>query len=162
MRRTSFFTAMGIALLAGAVGVPCIASTDVAGRDAIDIQLQATLENAGKIGSAVVRRAGNGSAMLVTISGLPVYTAQPTDLHTFVVLGTCGQKDAQVLALKKDVLVTSQVHPIAVAFRGPVQMSYPVTLPFDTLRTAPFAVSVRMGPADGGKEVFCGDSRAGA
>lgn len=158
MRRTSFFTAIGFAVLAGGIA-PCTASTGVAGPDAIDIRLQATLENAGKIGSAVIRRAGKDSAMLVTISGLPVYTTQPTDLHTFVVQGTCAQKGAQALALKKDVLVTSQVHPIAVAFRGPVQMSYPVALPFDSLRSAPFAVSVRLGSADGGREVFCGDFR---
>lgn len=127
--------------------------------DRIEIPLHPTRFNAGKTGVAVLHRSGDRATMNVAISGVPFDAVRPIHLYPYLVSGSCeSRSQAPAYALPDDVLSQSLVDPMSIAAAGPAHLSYPVDLPFDRLRSAPFAVSVRLSPAEGNREIFCGNS----
>jgi hypothetical protein len=123
----------------------------------IQLQLVPTTYNAGKIGTAVITPSREQTGVNITVSGVPDYTARPVHLYTYLIEGSC-QSQASAVPLKGSPLAESLLSPGSIgAYRGPVRLSYRVPRPFEEFSTRRFAISVRLGPADGGREIFCGE-----
>lgn len=124
----------------------------------ISLRLDATNYNAGRIGTAVVYPVGDKTGVSLTISGVPDYTSRPIHLYSYLFEGSCGSRSGGH-ALTDKVLASSVGRPGAIAaFRGPVQIAHNIDLPFERLKATPFGISVRLGPADGNHEIYCGST----
>lgn len=156
MRKTSVATALG----AGLLGVLAIAGAAQArNAELIQLRMQSTPYNAGRVGMAVVSPSRDQTGINLTLSGVPDQITRPVHLYTYLIQGSCESRDAaSAVALRGPALAESVVSPTAIgAYRGPVRLSYRVPRPFEEFTTRPFALSVRLGPADGGQEIFCGE-----
>lgn len=155
-------------LTASAVGMGLILCGPLAVKEAygnegtgnlISVRLDPTRYNAGRGGNAVVYPVGDKTGITLTVSGVPGYTSRPIHLYSYLFEGSCVSRDAEPkYALTDRTLAESIAHPGAIgAFRGPVRISHSVPLSFKELRATPFAISVRLGPADGNYEILCGN-----
>lgn len=159
-----FRLAVGMFVALGSMYPCAMAATGQAdGRDSrnlMSIRLAPTRYNAGEIGTAMLAAVGDKTAMTVNISGVPDYTSRPVHLYSYIYDGTCLER-AQTprYALTERVLASSLLRPGAIgAFRGPASISATIPASFERLRNTRFAISVRAGPADGSRELFCGDN----
>lgn len=152
------FRIIAVAVVIGA-GLTC---TGAFAADSIRVRLEPTRYNAGAMGSAVLAPAADDkTAVSITVSRVPPYTARPVNLRAYVIEGTCASRNPgkKPIAFSR-ILASSVIEPGAMAaFTGPMTIADNVPIPFGKLRTAPFAVSVSLTGADGGHEIFCGDSR---
>ncbi len=125
----------------------------------ITVQLEATSNNPGKTGTAILVPVGKKTGMTIEISGVPNDTPRPIHLYAVLFEGSCAKRNSKPMYVQtKPGLARSLVDPSAIgAFIGPAQISQDVPIPFDKLQTTPFAISVRLGPEDGNIEIFCGD-----
>ncbi|BAL26368.1 hypothetical protein [Azoarcus sp. KH32C] len=129
-------------------------------KDFITVRLDSTRYNAGRTGNAVVYPVGDKTGITITASGVPSYASRPIHLYSYLFEGSCANRaPGPTYTLTDHTLAESIVRPTAVgAFRGPVRISHSVALPFERLRATSFAISVRVAPADGNYEIFCGSS----
>jgi len=152
---------VALVLAVGIVSCSALAAGDSkdGGKNSITAQLQPTKNNPAKIGSAILVPAGKKTAITLTVTGVPSTTSRPIHLYAYLFEGSCkGGESGMKYALTKTVLAESVDDPSAIgAFRGPVRIRQKVDVPFEKVRSAPFAISVRLGPADGNQEIFCGD-----
>jgi hypothetical protein len=141
--------------------VPATAATTNGAESSLDsIRLVGTRYNAGKIGKAILVPEGNKTVVHLTLSGVPNGTSLPIHLYPYIYEGTCRSRKLKPShALTDNVLAQSIIRPQALgAFRGPVQLSQSIPEPFETIRATQYAISVRTSPADGNREIFCGDN----
>lgn len=157
------------AVVAVGVGLICCGSLAARAGDGNDgaknlitVRLEPSRYNAGRIGSAVLVPAGDKTGIALTISGVPAYTSRPIHLYSYLFEGSCESRNSRPrYALTDRVLAESVTHPNAIAaFRGPARITYSVAVSFERLRATPFAISVRLSPADGNYEIFCGNAQS--
>ena len=155
------FLAFSIGLIcAGALPRAQAATTSVSGSEMVLLPLVATGHRA-KIGRAVLVPEGDKTVVRLELSGVPDYTTRPIHFYTYIYDGACGGRSAAArYALNDHVLANSFfVRPRTIgAFNGPVWLEESIPVDFQTLRATHYAISVRTGPADGGKEIYCGDN----
>lgn len=140
----------------------CANTADAPGRELVTIQLQAAPLVAGEIGRAFLMPQGEDTLVRIEVSGVPPQlTSRPVHLYTFIYEGSCGNLGAQpAYSLFDRVLAQSQSGAGVVALGGPpftVSNSAPVPLP--QLRAGNFAIVVKTAPADGNREIYCGNVR---
>lgn len=124
------------------------------------IRLVGTRYNAGKIGNAILVPEGNRTVVHLMLSGVPNGISLPIHLYSYLYEGTCrSHKLTARYALTNRVLAQSTIRPQALGtFGGPVQLSQSIPAIFETIRATQYAISVRTSPADGNREIFCGDN----
>jgi hypothetical protein len=148
-------------LLYGSASIATAADATEARRtDQMTIRLAATRYNAGELGMAVLVPSGNETVMTIQISGVPNHTTRPVHLSAAVFDGSCGSRTANpVFTPDGPPLAHSLIQPAAIgAQRGPSRIIHTLPVAFEALRAMPFAISVRLRPADGNFELFCGDN----
>ncbi|MDH4609098.1 hypothetical protein [Pseudomonas sp. BN102] len=132
----------------------CLAGcTSLHDRQVANIQLTPSIHNAGQIGQATLASAGKDTSISIFISGVPSDTTRPVHIYTFIYSGTCNQRPETTpeFEINQNVLTDK-----AYAKRGwTISRSAPVEL--STLRTGGYSIVLRVGPADGNREIFCGD-----
>lgn len=148
------------AACAGLVLLGALAATAVQAKEVISVRLEPTARNAGRNGSAMVYPVGDRTGVRLTVSGVPSHTSRPIHLYSALYEGSC--KDGETgptYPMRGRTLADSLVHPAGIgAYRGPLSLSHDLDVPFERLKGTPFAISVRLGPADGNDEILCGDS----
>jgi hypothetical protein len=127
--------------------------------DTLHVPLAATRHNPGQIARATLAAVGQATAITITLSGVPAGVTRPIHIRAALVEGACnGKPGGREYPLDAPALADSPGHPGAMAaFAGPLGLSATMELPFEQFRTTPFAIKVRLTPADGGDEIFCGD-----
>lgn len=152
--------ASSVCLLYCGVTPATVATTNGAESRLDSIRLVGTGYNAGKIGTAILVPEGDKTIVHLTLSGVPSGTSLPIHLYPYVYEGTCSSHKLKArYALTDHVLAQSIIRPRAIgAFRGPVQLSQSIPVAFETIRATQYAISVRTSPADGNREIFCGDN----
>lgn len=116
------------------------------------LRLQPTGDNVPSIGTAVLEPAGDKTGVEVEIGRVPDFAALPVHLYTYLYEGRCGDRSAKRYAL--DHISTAMDYGLA---RSMTSVSGTVPVAFEQVRSKPYAVSVQLAPADGGREIFCGD-----
>jgi hypothetical protein len=162
MANASFAASLAIVqalVWGGALGAAQANATETGSTDRITVRLAASRYNSGESGMAVLVPAGSETMMTIQISGVPDYTSRPIHLTAEVFGGGCGSRSQEAIyAPSGPILAHSLIRPAAIgALRGPSRIAHRLPVQFEELRTTPFAISVRLRPADGNHEIFCGD-----
>ena len=125
----------------------------------MQIQLVAATGNAGQIGRATIVAVGDRTEVAVWVSGVPpMLSSRPVHLYTFLYPGTCANPGAKpAYSLTANVLAQNPASNAIAPAGGPFTITNTVTAPFATIARGPFALRVYTSPADGNREIFCGD-----
>lgn len=146
-----------VALLSSGAMCACVASADAKRDDSVNIPLIAARINAGETGRAILVPLGERTQVTIIVSGVPVELAsRPVHLYTFIYKGTCGSlAEPPSYALNERVLTQSTTSTVG----GPLTISNAAQVAIQELRREPHAIRVMTSPADGNREIFCGDIR---
>lgn len=146
-----------VALFSSSAICACAASPDARRDDSVNIPLIATRINAGEIGRAILVPLGERTQVTIIVSGVPPELAsRPVHLYTFIHQGTCRNPAAEAsYALNERVLA----QPAASTVGGSLTITNVAPASIDALRKEAYAIRVTTSPADGNREIFCGDIR---
>jgi hypothetical protein len=152
--RCTLVAGLAAALLAG-----CAGTGDTSSRVTFTVPLQAARIVAGEVGEAQLIPQGESTDVRIVVSGVPrALSSPPVHLYTFIHDGKCGNLSAQpAYALLDRVLAQSLAGGRSTG--GPFTISNTAPLAMERLRTGGYALVVRTSPADGNREIFCGDIR---
>jgi hypothetical protein len=117
------------------------------------IELSASSRNQGNVGWALFAPSGDGTSMVLQLSGLPPYLVRPVRLYTYLYRGSCVQLPASAAYDLNEVVVPLRQRA------PPFELRKSVPLPPDQLRSGGYSVVVRSSPMDGDIDLFCGDIR---
>ena len=119
----------------------------------VQINLKASQFNAGALGSVSFVEAGESGEVLFNIAGLQPWISRPVHIYAYIYPGTCAKLGKEPAYEMNDTVIMSRVRGDAwkVAKKLPVALS--------NLLAGSYAVVVRSSPADGGRDLFCGDIR---
>jgi hypothetical protein len=123
-------------------------------KEMVQVKMNATQRNAGKIAQAMLVPRGDNTSISLVIGGVPSYTTRPVRLYTYIYPGTCANQGASPAFGLNRTLITDR------RYRGGVwwmSKSAPVSLA--TLRASDYSLVLRTTPADGNYDIFCGDIR---
>ena len=125
----------------------------------VEVPLTATTINAGKVGRATLVAVGERTEVAVWVSGVPpMLASRPLHLYTFLYPGSCASPgSAPAYALTANVLAQSPSSTAIAPAGGPFTITNLVPAPFATIARGPFALRVFTAPADGNREIFCGN-----
>ena len=156
-------TARGViaALMAGcATGADDGDRSDAPGGAFATVVLIATPYNAGRVGRAYLVPSGDRTVVRIDASGVPDTVARPIHLYTFIYEGSCAARSEKPeFALTDTVLASSLANPAGIgAFGGALMITNAAPISFDALRANPYAIVVKTAPADGDRDLFCGDA----
>ncbi|RQH05085.1 hypothetical protein D1Y85_16305 [Paraburkholderia dinghuensis] len=146
---------MVVAAVSAALGC-CAVLTSYAAPQSVNVTLTASAQNAGKIGQVTLVPHGNATEMLFFIGGVPSGTTMPAHLYTYVYPGSCNQLADKPLYGMTDRTVLGDYVP-----QQGFKLWRRVPMPFDDLVARDHAIVVRTSPADGARDIFCGDVRRG-
>jgi len=124
------------------------------------IVLTAAPYNAGRIGTAYLIPSGDRTVVRIDSSGVPDTVSRPIHLYTFIYEGSCAApSEKPAFALTDSVLASSLANPAGIgAFGGTVTIANAAPISFDALRGRPYAIVVKTSPADGDRDLYCGDA----
>ncbi|MGF6694502.1 hypothetical protein [Pseudomonas sp. D(2018)] len=144
-----------LALIMAACGLcGCASPAGDASNEMLEVRLNATPKNAGRIAQATLVPRGDETSISLVISGVPSYTTRPVRLYTFIYPGSCAHPGGTP-AYELNRTLTTDRH-----FRGDVwRMSKSAPVPLSTLRAGDYSLVLRTTPADGSFDIFCGDIR---
>jgi hypothetical protein len=150
--------AAALLLVASAVLFACSAA-DSRRDDFVDVTLSAARINAGETGRAMLIPLGDRTQVTLTVSGVPPeLTSRPVHLYTFIYGGSCGSLAPQpAYALTERVLAGSPSSATSAPLRGPFTITNVAPVPIAALQKEAYAIRVMTSPADGNREIFCGD-----
>jgi hypothetical protein len=136
----------------------CAGTADSPGRELVTVQLQPASEVAGEIGRAFLMPQGEGTRVQIEVTGVPQLTTRPVHLYTFVYEGPCGKLAAQPAYVLFDRVLAQSSGTGVVSLGGPpFTVSNTAPVPLQKLRAGNFAIVVKTSPADGDREIYCGD-----
>lgn len=140
-----------VALLAGCAGVER--------GPLVEVPLRATTINAGQVGRATLVAVGERTEVAVWVSGVPpLLSSRPVHLYTFLYPGSCASPGAApAYSLTANVLAQSPSSTAIAPAGGPFTITNLVNAPFATIARGPLALRVFTSPADGNREIFCGN-----
>lgn len=146
---------LGVALACG----PAVA-TDSGSRDRFaSVVLTASRINAGATGRATLVPLGERTQVTVVVSGVPpMLSTRPVHLYTFLYRGTCASAAPEpAYALNDRVLAQSPSSTAIAAAAGPFTITNVAPVALDALQGGRYAIRIMTSPADGNREIFCGD-----
>lgn len=124
-----------------------------------EVPLTATTVNAGQVGRATLVAVGERTQVVVWVSGVPpMLASRPVHLYTFLYPGSCAKPGAApAYALTANVLAQSPSSTAIAPAGGPFTVTNIVPAPFATIAGGPYALRVYTAPADGNREIYCGN-----
>ncbi|MBV7477516.1 hypothetical protein KW839_07830 [Pseudomonas sp. PDM31] len=121
------------------------------------VPLNATLYNPGHIAEATMAPAGNDTALLLFVGGVPVSTGYPAHLYTYVYSGSCASLGPKpVYELNQSVATNFYSTEPGISGNRAIHLRKSVPMSYDTLRSGGYVLVVRGSPADGSHDIFCG------
>ena len=148
------------ALMAGCASVADDGDRSAPGGAFATVVLTAAPYNAGRIGRAYLVPSGDRTIVRIDSSGVPDTVARPIHLYTFIYEGSCAApSEKPAFALTDTVLASSVANPAGIgAFGGAVTITNAAPISLDALRAKPYAIVVKTSPADGDRDLYCGDA----
>lgn len=134
------------------VAVGCISGCATAPTQSVAVPLNPTVYNSGHVAHAIMTPiSSRETALLLLVGGVPNNTAFPVNLYTYIYSGTCTSHE-QKPAYSPNELITD-LNPK----RGVIRLRKSVPVPYETLRSGGYALVIKGSPADGGRDIFCGN-----
>jgi hypothetical protein len=99
---------------------------------------------------------GGRTYVSLTVSGVPDDISRPVHLYTYVYRGSCGRLQETPEHAMNDHVLADVSWPTA-SRNGPYTVRNTVAVSLEQLRAMPHAIVVRSSPADGARELFCGN-----
>jgi hypothetical protein len=129
---------------------------DAARPQVLTLPLHPSPAVANGTGQVTLAESKDATYVSVTVSRVPQGMTRPVHLYTYLYGGSCERLSPQPeRALTKRVLAsTPGIRPV---IRGPYSVGNRIDTPLGELRSAPRAILVRSGPADGGMDLYCGN-----
>jgi hypothetical protein len=157
---TRNYLSLVIAFLGSAMLWACAASPDTR-RDSFGIAMNAAAINAGQTGRAIFTPLGDQTQVTIIVSGVPPeLVARPVHLYTFLYRGSCGNLASESsYSLTENVLAQTPASSAVAPIGRPLTVANVAPVALDELRRESYAVRVTTSPADGNREIFCGDIR---
>lgn len=141
-----------VSSLAMVVAVGSIAGCATSPEQITSAPLNPTTHNPSSVAQATLAPMGNQTDLWLFVSSVPIETAVPARLYTYVYSGQCGSLGTKpVYELNKS--VSTEFYSPMPGFH--LQKYVPVA--YDTLRSGGYALVVKQAPADGGQDIFCGN-----
>lgn len=158
MRTSGLVTIAICGVLAGCAGADW-KGTDKAGGESIAVRLTATRANTGEIGLAMLTPLRGETGVTVEVSGVPGHSTRPVHLYTYIHEGSCGALNPTPAYTLNDRVLAESFSTLAMAASAgpPFKVSNIAPVPLATLRSRQHAVVVRSAPADGNRDIFCGE-----
>ena len=149
-----------ITFFGSAVLCACAASPDT-GRASLSIAMNAAAINAGQTGRAIFTPLGDQTQVTIIVSGVPPeLVARPVQLYTFLYRGYCSNLAPEAsYALTEHVLAQMPASSAVASMGRPLTVANVAPISLDELRRESYAIRVTTSPADGNREIFCGDIR---
>jgi hypothetical protein len=135
-----------------ATGLLSACMTPSESRTGVNIPLQATKHNAGRIAQVSLTAQDGATSMCFFIGGVPQGVTYPVRLYTFVYPGSCDQLGAAPAYAMNQTVVT---RPVTRRRGWTLSKSVPVAL--SKLRAGDYAIVVRTSPANASLDIFCGN-----
>jgi hypothetical protein len=150
-----------VLLVACEVVAACSASTGGRRDDPRSVVLSASRINAGETGRAMLIPVDDRTQVTIIVSGVPSdLVSRPIHLYTFIYRGSCTGLDAQPsYALTDRVLAQSPASAAVSLAGGALTITNTAPVSIDALYKDDYAIRVMTSPADGNREVFCGNIR---
>lgn len=147
------------ALLAVALMAACAGGGATQRPRLVQVPLEPTSINAGQTGLASLVAVGDKTQVAVWVSGVPPgLSSRPVHLYTFLYPGSCAQPGAQpVYTLTDQVLAQSPTSTGIAPAAGPFTVTNMAPAPLEAIARGPYALRVYTSPADGNREIYCGN-----
>ena len=129
------------------------AAADGRSDDEFQITLNASSRNQGKLAWAFFAPRGDGTSIVLNVSGVPSDLVRPVRLYTYVYQGSCVRLPASPAYDLNEVVVPHR------QWAPPLTLNKSLPLPARQLRSGGYSIVVRSGPPDGSIDLFCGDIR---
>ena len=140
-----------VIVVAGAL-CGCASTPGAGSGDVLNVRLTPGPQNAGQVGQASFTPQGNGTNIVLTLSGVPPRVTRPVNLYTYIHAGTCGNLSAKPAYALNDVVLARATGA------GPgFTLDKLAPVPLEKLRTGGYAVVVRTQAPDPDQEMFCGN-----
>ncbi|MBF7730639.1 hypothetical protein [Pseudomonas sp. N040] len=142
--------ALAVGLLAATLGGCAGTGGDAA--QFLQLDLQATQENAGAVGQVALLPQGDETSLSFFIGGVPPWTGRPLNLLSYIYPGSCtalGSKPAYAMNSTTQTLVVD----------GGWRMAKSVPAELEDLREGSYSVVLRTTPADHSVNIFCAEIR---
>ncbi|MGF6780718.1 hypothetical protein [Paraburkholderia sp. GAS334] len=123
----------------------------------VNIRLTATKQNAGKVGQVTLAAQGSATELVFIIGGVPSSTTLPAHLYTYIYPGSCGHLGEKFAYAMNDRTVLGDRVP-----NRTLTMAKIAPISLQDLTSGDYAIVVRSSPADGNRDIFCGNVKSGA
>ena len=114
------------------------------------IDLKPSRVNAGEIGRATLVEQGDKTGIVFFISGASSWASLPLHLYTFIYPGNCAALGTKPAYEMNQIVRTD-------SWGGGWQLSKRVPVSLETLRGGDYSIVMRTSPADGRRDIFCGE-----
>lgn len=123
--------------------------------------MNAAAINAGQTGRAILTPLGDQTQVTIIVSGVPAeLVARPVHLYTFLYRGSCSNLAPQAsYSLTERVRAETPASSAVATIGRPLTVANVAPIALDELRRESYAIRVTTSPADGNREIFCGDIR---
>lgn len=134
------------------IAVGWISGGAAATKQIVTAPLNPTVYNSGHVAQAIMTPiSSRETEVLLLVGGVPNNTAIPANLYTYIYSGTCTSHE-QKPAYSPNELVTD-LYPE----KGVIQLRKSVPAPYETLRSGGYVLVIKGSPADGDRDIFCGN-----
>jgi hypothetical protein len=123
----------------------------------INMPMQGGPFNAGEMGWATLVARGDRTDVTITVSGVPPEVTRPVHLYTFIHQGACGALSPQPAYSLTAIVLARSASAQPGRTGAPFTVANTAGVPLSTLKSTPHAIMVKSAPADGSRELFCGD-----
>jgi len=123
--------------------------------------MNAAAINAGQTGRAFFAPLGDRTQVTIIVSGVPrELVARPVQLYTFLYRGSCSNLAPEAsYSLTERILAQTPASSAVTSMGRPLTVTNAAPISLDELRRERYAIRVTTAPADGNREIFCGDIR---
>jgi hypothetical protein len=141
-----------VIVVAGAL-CGCASAPGAGSGDVLNVRLTPGPQNAGQVGEASFTPQGNGTNIVLTLSGVPPQVTRPVNLYTYIHAGTCGNLSPKPAYALNDVVLARAMSAGGAGYT--LDKLAPLSL--ERLRAGGYAIVVRTQAPDLDQEMFCGN-----
>lgn len=119
----------------------------------VGVRLNAAPINGGAIAHATLAAVDRSTGINLFVSGVPDWVSLPVHVYSYIYPGTCGQLASEPAYAMNQTVITEQIG----GEHGAWNTSKSVPVALAQLRASEHSIVLRTSPADGNRDIFCGE-----